>query len=396
MRPALFSFCVLGAALSCSGDGGDSSPDAAPIDFDHSAMLDNYASNVVLPTYETFNVDATALTAAVTAYCAALGTADESARLDDTRAAWTAAIDSWQVAELMTIGPASKDGAGLRDLIYSFPLISGCAVDGEVVELRNDPNGYDISDNLTNRRGLASLEYVLFSTTLDSVCGTAPDGWDPLADADKRAARCAFAERASADVSTQAQALVTAWHPDGDNFAGDLASAGQSGSSFAELDDGMNAVFGAVFYLDTQTKDEKLGKPTGQLTNGCGAVNEACPDALESRFARRSKENLAANLRGFEMMWLGNAPDGTEGPGFDDYLRALGAGELADRFEANITAARSAVDALPGALIDLLGSDFQAVVSAHAAIREITTPLKQEAPNLLRLEIPNEAGGDTD
>jgi predicted lipoprotein len=389
---------VLAAALSCSGDDGDPTPDAAPIDFDHSAMLDNYAHNVVLPVYETFNTDAAALAVAVTAYCDALGTADEADRLADARVAWTAAIDTWQVAEMMIIGPASSEGDSLRDLIYSFPLISGCAVDGEVMAVNNDPGAYDISGVLPNRRGLDALEYVLFTPTLDSACSPVqtPEGWDALADDAKVAARCGYASHAAADLAAQAQTLVAAWRSDGGDFAGDLASAGQAGSSFAEVDDGLNAVFAALFYLDIQTKDEKLAKTVGLLPNSCSTSGEACAAELESLYAGRSKENIAANLLGFELMFTGDSPDGTEGTGFDDYLRAFGAADLADRMIAAIAAARMMVDALPAALVDLLVSDYDAVVGAHAAVREITTPLKDEAPDIMRLEIPSEAGGDTD
>ena len=399
MRRVRPSLLAIACALSCSSDGGggsDPSPDATAIDFDRSAMLANLARNVVLPTYETFAEDAAAMVPAVMAYCDSLGGPDEAATRAGALAGWAAAMSTWQRAELMIIGPASKDGDALRDLIYSWPIVSACAVDGDVMLLRNDPTSYDIGERFPNRRGLDGLEYVLHTTSLDSVCSAQPPGWEELNEAERRAARCAYALVATRDLANQALLLRDAWRPEGGDFASELASAGKDGSSFATIEDGLNAAFGALFYLDTKTKDAKLGKPAGLLLNVCGTTGEACPQALESQYAHRSKDNVAANLHGFEMMFFGNSPDGIEGSGFDDYLRALGADELADHFETETGDARATIDALPDSLLELLTSDLDAVIQAHSEIRDVTGPLKQDAPDLLGLKIPEEAGGDTD
>lgn len=399
MKPNLSSLLILSLALSCSGDSkNDGDPDGAPVDFDRKGLLTNAGSGVILPVYEAFASESDALVSAVSAYCDGIGGADEATLRDAARTAWDDAMDTWQWAEVMLIGPASPEGDAVRDIIYSWPVISACAVDQDVVGARDGGTAFDITTRLPNRRGLDSLEYLLYSEDLDSSCPpqAQPAGWAELSDGDKRAARCAFALIAAGDLAAQADVLVDAWSPSGGDFAGDLASAGESGSSFATQDDALNAVFGALFYIDTKTKDLKLAKPAGLVENVCGASGEVCVAELESPHARRSKQNVAANLRGFEMLFFGKGPDGTDGLGFDDYLDALGESALAQRFATDLAAAITAVEGVPGTLRDAVESDRQSVIDAHAGVREVTNALKNDAPGVLGLEIPSEAGGDTD
>src|SRR5690606_35860678 len=107
-----------------------------------------------------------------------------------------------------------------------------------------DP-GHQLSQ-LTNRRGLAALEHLLFTASLDHTCSdstVATQGWNDLPAADRAAARCAYAELAAADLTAQADALVTAWAPDGGNYI----------DAFVNPDDAQampNVVSDAMFYLE--------------------------------------------------------------------------------------------------------------------------------------------------
>ena len=152
-------------------------------------MVANLAEQILLPTYEAFAARAAELGPAVDAYCAALGGKEEAAARTAAQDAWRAAMLEWQAAELMLLGPAAMDDRALRDVIYSWPVTSTCAVDREVMERHLDPKAYDMSSRLSNRRGLPALEHVLFSTSLEHTCPAAspPEGWDALAEAERRA-----------------------------------------------------------------------------------------------------------------------------------------------------------------------------------------------------------------
>jgi predicted lipoprotein len=387
---------VLLAVVACGTDGGDN-PDLPADDFYRGALLENVANRVIPSQYEQFATNVDALIAAIEAYCSALDTPDEAARRSDAQTAYAEAMDRWQLAEVMLVGPASRGGEAIRDYIYSWPEVSACAVDQDVALLFEDPSGYDIAPRTTNRRGLYAIEYLVFQESLESLCAPAsrPDVWDGLTDSERRAARCEFAAVAAADLAVQAAALVDAWRPGQDNFAGELVSAGEAGSSFETQTDALNAVFGALFYLDTATKDQKLAEPAGLADNDCETEGQPCLVELESAFADRSKLNVMHNLDGFELLFFGSSGDDDEF-GFDNLLNAMEAGELVERITASIAAARTALIMLPPSMRDALEQDYDSVVEAHAKLRDVTTLLKGEIPATLQLEIPAEAGGDTD
>jgi uncharacterized protein len=402
--PALLTLCLL-PAIGCGGDDGggdgDGNPqaDARPPDtFDRQAMVAHLAEQIILPTYEAFATTAADLGPAVDAYCAALGGKQEAAARTAAQDAWRAAMLGWQAAEMMLVGPAAMDDRALRDVIYSWPLVSSCAVDREVMERLADPESYDLGSKLSNRRGLAALEHLLFAASLEHTCpeGSPPEGWDALPEPERAQARCGFAQAAAADLSAQAAAVATGWRADGGNYVGQLAAAGEDGSDIGSAQEAANLISDAMFYLDTETKDMKLGEPAGIADNTCGAVEEPCAAELESRISGHSKENVVRNLEAFRMLYTGEAVPGGEGLGFDDFLSGLGAADVAEQMTADIDAAIAAAGAVPGTLEEALTADRAAVVTAYDSVKAITDILKSQFLTVLGLDIPDGAAGDND
>lgn len=371
---------------TCGGNGGTpGTPDAPVVDFDRKALVTNLGTNVILPTFEAFEARAGALVTAVDAWCA---TPDDAALRSAAQDAWRAAAVEWQKAELMQIGPAMMER---HDTIYSWPLVNTCAVDQDVMLRWNDPAAYDISTRLTNRRGLPALEYVLFAPSLAATCPpqTAPPGWDALSEADRLAARCGYAAVAAADLAVQAGALVDAWSTGG--YLDAFIASGDSGGAFSSAHEALNAVSDALFILDTDVKDMKLGEPAGIADNSCATVQEPCLADIEARVSGHSKQNIRANLDGFRLVFTGG-----EGLGFDDFLVAVNAADLATQMLADVDAAIAAVDAIPGTLEEAVQNDRDAVVAAHTAVRVVTDNLKSQFLTVLALDIPDAVATDND
>jgi predicted lipoprotein len=379
------------------GDDGAGAADARPSDtFDRQAMVAHLAEAVILPTYEAFATRAGEIGPAVDAYCAALGGKSEATARAAAQDAWRAAMVEWQAAELMLVGPAAMDDRALRDVIYSWPVTSTCAVDQEVMARHQDPDAYDISGKLSNRRGLAALERVLFVASLEHSCPAAPPGWDALPEAERLAARCGFARTVSADVATQAAAVVTGWRADGGDYLGELSGAGESGSSIGSAQEAANLISDAMFYIDTETKDMKLAEPSGIAENSCGAVEEACPAELESRESGHSKENVLRNLEAFRMLFSGDRPPAEGGLGFDDFLVGLGASDLAEAMASDIDAAIAEVGGVSGTFEEALAADRPSVVAVHERVKTVTDHMKSQFLTVLGLDIPDGAAGDND
>ena len=394
---------LLAVLAAACGGGEDQAPrvDAVVDSFDRGAMLASLSERVLLPVQEDFATRAADLDQAVGAYCEALGTDGEATAQAGAQAAWREAMGTWQVAEAMLVGPAAMDSGALRDAVYSWPLVNSCAVDQAVLQKLQDP-AFDIAAQLVNRRGLDALEYLLFAPSLEVSCPpqSAPVEWDALSDAERQAARCALGADAAADVAASAQTLLAAWSPAGGDYAGALASAGQSGSSLPSAQEAVNMVSDAMFYVDAAVKDMKLAEPAGITQNVCGAVQAPCIKELESPWAMHSRDNLLANLRGLRMLFTGDGPEATDGSGagFDDFLMARDAGDLAARMLAEIDAAIAAVEAIPAPMADALqdAGGYQAVVSAHTAVKTFTDDLKSQFLTVLGLDLPDSAAADND
>jgi predicted lipoprotein len=330
---------------------------------------------------------------------AAAAAKDDPAAQDKARAAWTKAIDIWQKAEVFQFGPAGPSttpgGKARRDYIYSWPLVSRCLVEQNLVSKSYEKPDFGTTA-LVNMRGLASVEYLLFYTGTDNACSpattiNASGQWAALGPAELAARKAHYSSVLASDVARAARDLVKAWSPEGGNFKGQIASAGASGSVYTTEQMALNAVSDAMFYVESQVKDAKLARPLGMLN----CDDTTCPEAVESRFAARSRQHIRNNLLGLHML-LAGCNDG-EGVGFDDLLSAVGASSLAGRMTADVDAAIAAADALKSDdIAKEIGTDIVAVQNLHAAVKKITDELKTEFVSVLDLELPTALEGDND
>jgi len=388
MRSALLA---LVAACGGSGPGADAK---APDGFDRSALLDHLANQVLLPVQTGFASAAGALPPALLAYCDALDRNQVEGTLATARTAWASAIDAWEAADALLVGPAAMDHKAIRDRIYGWPLLSTCGLDRDTASIFADPAGYDASTRLVNVRSLAAIEYLLYTTQTAHTCATPPTGWDALG-ADLPRARCRLALALARDVATNAAALATAWRRDGGDYVGQLVMAGQIGSPITTAQEGVNRVSDAMFYVDRMVKDMKLAEPAGIAVNACGAVDAPCEREVELRYADRATAAIRINLRALRAVFTGTTPTAS-GLGFDDFLGALGHPDVSERMLAKLDAAIAAADALPDSLLTALTTDYAKVVATHRAITAFTDDLKSQFLTLLALEIPDDVATDND
>jgi uncharacterized protein len=314
------------------------------------------------------------------------------------RSAWLAAMAVWQEAELFSFGPAARapdPGAqDLRDQVYAWPLVSRCKIEEQIVSQAYAAPGFPSS--LVNGRGLAALEYLVFYSGTDNACSqfspiNAGGTWAALGAGALAQRKAGYAAAAADDVLARAITLARAWSRDPGSFRSQLVLAGSGSQVFATDQDALNAVSDAMFYVERELKDWKLGRPLG--LNDC--FTPTCPEALESRFAQVSTAHLRANLAGFRRLFEG-CGEGGAGFGFDDWLRAVGASELADRMLQALSGAQAAVDTLDPPIERALASEPMKVRAVYDAVKALTDPLKTELVTVLNLELPRTSEGDND
>jgi uncharacterized protein len=383
--------CALASVTACRGGGGASAPpDAGPADEARAAVLAAFGE-CAAGAYRTFEPQAAALAAAAAA---------SPPDAERARQAWRTAMSAWQVAELFVFGPAAPHtlpgGRDLRDQIYAWPLFSRCLVEQELVD-----RGYERPDFVATAgisvRTLAAAEYLLFHEGTDNGCGptvplNATGSWQALAPAELAARKRAYAAVVSADIAARARELVRAWAPDGENFGRELSSAGFGSRVFASSQAAFNAINVALFYIEIQAKDQKVGPPVGR--NDC--MTPTCPERLESRFAGYGKEELRRNLEGTRKLLFGCGPGG-DGLAFDDLLAAKGEAALVETLRAQVAAVEGALEAIPGdSLAEALRASLPAMLALHDALRALSNTLKTQFVGVLNLEIPKAAEADND
>ncbi len=378
---------ALAAAILLAACGKRPEP---PDSFDRRAMLVDTAERVIVPAYVDF-VSAAESLAQSTAKLP--GTASD---VENARAAWKRAMVVWQRAEAFQLGPAGgstqfRGGLELRDHLYSWPKVNTCRVDQLVVSQEYRNEGF-FETAQVNAFGLAALEYALFVDGPGNSCPSQAtintDGsWAALSAADKASRRAEYAHRAAQHLVKKAKELLGAWERSGGNFLAQLQTAGEPGSVYPSAQAAVNDLFTALFYVDFKVKDMKLGAPAG-IHPSCNAPT--CPELLESPFARHSAENIAANLSGFEAVFLGG-----DGLGFDDLLADRGAKEVADAMVADARASRLALESL-GGLEAALSSEPDKVRAVHAQVKQLTDRMKSQMVSVLNLSVPKEGAADND
>lgn len=356
-------------------------------------VLANVGENVVLHTLRDLVERSRALETATATYATSLSDADR----DAARTAWRNAMEVAQRAEVYELGPAGPvglvtGGQGLRDEIYAWPLVNRCRTDQETVD-PSHASTETLRMEAINVRGLATIEYLLYESSLNNGCPPSINintmgTWAALGDAGVRRNRAEYAHNAAILVRERAEELVRVWET---TFLQQLTTAGAGSTVFATSQEGLNALSDALFYVYDTVLDMKLGQPAGIVN----CETESCPEAVESPWSNVSIDNVIANLRAFRAAYLGGEP-GADGAGFDDLLRSVGATDLDMRMQQGIEGTLTALAAIEGPLATAVVDHNDQVMAAWRALDALMRLLKTELVTVLDLELPMRVEGDND
>lgn len=417
----IFVFVVGG----CGGGSGDSTPPPAPPttpppapppppppppepEFDTTGMLTNFADNVIARNYEDLLTEVTAFAAAdgsLGSLCSVIGDEGEESARSAARERWRQVIGRIQATEMHVIGPALANGEALRHRLISYSAghISTCGIDQSAALVAAEDTDFSIATRSSNQRGFGALEYLLFNENLDHTCASQVPttmGWNELGESDRRRARCELALEIAGDVLAAAELLVTRWAA----FREEFIAEGNTGTTLQLVTD-------AIFAIDTLVKDDKLGIPLG-IHDDCSS--HACPDSIESKYARNSLANIRANVVSFLDIFTG-----IEGLGFDDLIVDEGYEEVSERFVTNLNAVIAAIDLAQNDLYDeAIGIDSDAAVASctnafaqpdggdasdgvHGCritglLKRVTDDLKIDFVTIVDVSIPGSAQTDND
>lgn len=350
------------------------------------------AANVIVPTLRELEVKLIALV------CATLASADAPLDADKTLAAqdaWRDVMHVMQRANLMEIGPAaiamSPGGMGVSDELYAWPLINRCKVDETIVSKEYETLE-TVASFSPNVRGLLTMEYLLFPPAGNACPETSPlnmfNQWLLVNDLPARRAR--YAHNAALVALDQATRLRFAWEPTHGNFLASVNAPGEGASPYADVQQLLNALSDAIFYLYSDTRDLKVAYPAGINT-----LDGTRPLSVESLHAGASLAHIRDNIVAFREVFTGGAP-GTTNLGFDDLLASVGQTALSDDILVKIDVALAAADAVPGPLETAVNTHPTEVYALYEALKAISDILKSQFISVLGLQAPASAAGDND
>ncbi len=397
---------LTGLLSACVGDSSDGEAESSVAEsFDFVGMMANYADNLIVPRYTAFTQQAQAAAGEIMSYCNAIGSVSEAEQRASAQMQWRVMMNTWQQAEIFIVGPAAENGNAGRNAIYSFASTSPpntCAVDQSVVLAQ--ANSFDISGRSFNSRGLDALEYLLFNDNLNHTCPVQiveTQNWNSLSETVRKQQRCDYAQAVAEDLRVAGQNLVDSWSITGGNYRTRFVNP-------SNAEESLNALSDALFYIEEETKDLKLGLPTG-IQAGCSRV--ACPEATESPFSETTLDNIRENLLGFR-----DALMGAEGLGFDDIIIRSGFPQVVENFNTNIDASLALIANTEESLLDqsqaLLASGNRTqcnnsaanpendqtipICSLQGLVKRITDSLRIDFVTIVDIDLPDRSQSDND
>lgn len=404
------SVCV--SFLNACGGGGSDTQSGGGVtsdNFDFASMMVNYADNVIIPNYQKLSdaaADLSASDGALASYCANIGTENEAAEKALVLSEWKSLQSAIQTSELHILGPVLDNNGQLLNQInpLNSASLSTCGIDQSVV-LASEDSTFSVASRTSNQRGSATLEYLLFNDDLSHSCPSQISetlGWNDRPELEKKQLRCEYAQRIADDLNNSASELLNIWAIPGGNYRGIFINPVNDSMSLSALSD-------AMFYLDVDVKDRKLGTPLGINNNACASTS--CPDEVESPYSESSLVHIRTSLVSFENMLRG-----AEGAGFDDIIERAGVGALNTRMFNVIDDAIALIDTMNTSLGEqaaaITDTDQEAacanafanpsVESEYPAcrlygyIKMLTDDLKVDFVAAVNVDLPDRAQSDND
>lgn len=379
MKKIASALLFLALLWACSSDSGvepippptGETPDPEPpteVNFDRSAMLVNWADNIIVPSYEGFE---TKLSDLETAF---QGFKTDATNVNYTllRDAWTAAYKEWQRVSLFEIGPAENIGYRLQMNIYP--------TDTEKIDAFVATGTYDLSlPSNRSAKGFPALDYLLngLDTTEEAIVLKYNSG-------DNREALLTYFEVVLNDMTTLTTTVVSGWKEGyRDTF---VANSGSSATASADrmLND-------YVFYYEKFLRAGKLGIPLG-VFSGVQA-----PGAVEARYREGlSNELFQEGLHAVQDFFNGK-PYGSNASGesMASYLISLDRQDLSDDINAQFDSARSAINGLQTFSAELQSNPAVSMLSAYDEVQKAVSLLKVDMFSAMSISVDYvDADGD--
>lgn len=355
-------FLVSYFVYSC-GEGSGTEPSNT---FDRTAMLQNFAQNLIRPAFQALQTEVNQLKEAGDNF---VDNPSEQT-LTNLQNAWEEAYLAWQYANAYNFGPAGEEGTrkGLIEEIGTFPVAT------DKIENAITANSANFNDFNRDARGFLAVEYLIFD--LD---GNNQDILDAFAAENRKN----FLSGALANLKTRIDEVVNAW-------AGTYQNTFTSNNG-TDVGSSTSQLYNEFVKSFESLKNFKLGLPLGKRPG----QTQTEPQRVEAYYSGKTLQMMKAHLTAVEEIWLGKTKNGQDGTGFKEYLASVeGGNALITATENQLTVVKNALNAIPESpsIAIQIENNTAALELLHTELQRHTRFFKSDMSSLLGIAITFSSG----
>ncbi len=358
MKKTFFSLVIAATFIGCSSSDND--PETPVDNFDRSAMLANWADNIIIPSFQNYVAGLNELKSAKDAFNAS----GDVTTLQNLRAAWLTAYTRWQHVSMFEIGRA--EAITLRNFTNIYPA------DAQEIDDFVTNGNYNLTLPSTNdAQGFPALDYLLFGLGADDA-------------AVLNALSANNAKTYLSDVVERLVALGTEVLTDWTTSYRDTF-VGNDGSSATSAVNKMVNDF--MFYYEKALRAGKIGIPAGVFSTSPLA------DRVEAYYnGDVSKALFLASLNAAQDFFNGkHYNSSTTGESLRSYLEALSVDKEGTRLSTLINnqfdASRTSANALANNLADQVTTDNSRMLQTYDQLQMNVVLMKVDMFQALSIQV---------
>ena len=340
--------------------------DVVDCNFDESAMLTNYADNVIIPAFVELKSSLNTLKTSVTAFASTPSTT----ALNTARTDFENAFIKYLRCSMFGMGPGTVGGVVFRERLNTYPTTL------TTLEINISNGSTDIENNGRATVGLPAVAYLLYHVPGTSASNVV----DMYTDQDGQLRKdylMALVIRLEALINEIESGWTTTYRSE---FISNTGTA--DGSS-------LGLMVNELSYDYELRKNFGFKVPLGKFNGGI-----PLPEECEGYHARISAELSEEHVAGLKAAFTGGT-----GQGIDDYLGCLEtayeSGNLVDAINAQFQTIEAGIVAIPDPMSETLTSDYSVVDDAYIELSTMVPLFKREMSAALGVNI-NYQSGDGD
>ena len=363
MKKGILFLCFLGLVIACSSNDGEGNQQDNK--YDRTALLTNWADNIIVPAYENYQSKVNTLTASTATFTAT----PTEANLQSLRTSWLEAYKAYQSVMMYNIGKAEL--ISFKESTNTYPA-DAAGIDTNIAN-----GSYNLAlYSQFPRQGFPGLDYLINGLSNSDSAIVSFYTSNANATAYKQ-----YLTAVVARLQTSIDSIVTDWNT---NFRDTYVAA--SGTSVSSSLNKTTNNF--VKNYERDIRSAKVGIPAGKLSGG-----NVFPQSVEGYYKNDvSKELLLASLQSAQDFFNGkHFGSATTGPSLKGYLDFIHGDresiKLSDMINEKFNAANATVGTLSDSFSQQIISDNSKMLTAYEAIQQNMVLIKLDMMQALNITI---------